>query len=75
MGADVRDRAPPARARPNPPLPTPTARPHEKDRAMMGMLAGEDQNTVGLVETGQVVKVRVLPVLVLDVVVAHRHRR
>jgi hypothetical protein len=63
-----------ARARTIPGLPLGIARSHEHDRAMLGMLGGEDQQALGLVEASQVVEVAVLAVVVLDSVAANLDR-
>jgi hypothetical protein len=75
VGAEVFDRAFDARARTVPHLALGIARPDEQDRLVLRVLGRHDQHRFGLVESGEVVKVGVLPVLVLDVVVADCYRR
>ena len=74
VGAEVLLRAVDAGARSVPDLALGIARPHEHRRLRL-RFAVEDEHGLRLVEAGQVVEVGVLPVLVLDVVVADRERR
>ena len=64
-----------ASARSVPDLALGIARAHEEHRLVLRVLGRQNEHGLGLVEAGQVEEVGVLPVLVLDVVVADRNRR
>jgi hypothetical protein len=67
--AEVADGSLDTGPRPVPHLALGVARPHEESHAVVGVPRREDEHRLGLVESGQVIEVGILPVLVLDVVV------